>query len=230
MANILVVDDYSDTVESMAMWLKHFGHDVQVARDGYQAVAIAHRQRPNYVLLDLGLPGLDGYQVASRLRRELAAPPSLLPLPVMAGRRIDNEHWRPGATTIFSSHSTIVLWSRCFPRRKPGQIRSPRGTFTRGERHSRDLYPSGRATRRCHQRSRSPSSGRRQVCQARPSVPSRRPGCVQRSQGERPEHPRPDDARRECGTQLELEADGPDAKLALDALTDLISRGFDEHE
>ena len=74
MANILVVDDYSDTVESMAMWLKHYGHDVQVAHDGYQAIEIARRQPPNYVLLDLGLPGLDGYQVASRLRLELAVP------------------------------------------------------------------------------------------------------------------------------------------------------------
>ena len=71
MANILVVDDYSDTAESMAMWLKQFGHDVLIARDGYQAIEIARRQPPNYVLLDLGLPGLDGYQVASRLRQEL---------------------------------------------------------------------------------------------------------------------------------------------------------------
>src|SRR5438309_1977912 len=78
MANILVVDDYSDTVESMAMWLKHYGHEVQVARDGYQAVEIARRQPPNYVLLDLGLPRLDGYEVAARLRQELGAPPVII--------------------------------------------------------------------------------------------------------------------------------------------------------
>src|SRR5690242_2803684 len=78
MANILVVDDYSDTVESMAMWLKHYGHKIQVAHDGYQAIEIARRQPPNYVLLDLGLPGLDGYQVASRLRLELGSSPVII--------------------------------------------------------------------------------------------------------------------------------------------------------
>ena len=46
MANILVVDDYRDTAESMALWLKYFGHDVQIARDGHQAIEIARRQRP----------------------------------------------------------------------------------------------------------------------------------------------------------------------------------------
>jgi DNA-binding response OmpR family regulator len=74
MANILVVDDDRDTASTMACLLKHFGHDVQIALDGYQAISIARRQHPKYVLLDLGLPGLDGYQVASRLRRELAKP------------------------------------------------------------------------------------------------------------------------------------------------------------
>ena len=74
MANILVVDDYRDTAESMAMWLKQFGHEVHIARDGVEAIEIARRQQPQYVLLDLGLPRLDGYQVAARLRQELAGP------------------------------------------------------------------------------------------------------------------------------------------------------------
>jgi phosphotransferase system HPr (HPr) family protein len=74
MANILVVDDYCDTAESMAMWLKQLGHQVQIAHDGIEAIEMAHRQHPQYVLLDLGLPRLDGYQVASRLRHELPGP------------------------------------------------------------------------------------------------------------------------------------------------------------
>ena len=56
----------------MACLLKHFGHDVHIARNGNQAIEIACSQRPRYVLLDIGLPGLDGYHVASRLRQELA--------------------------------------------------------------------------------------------------------------------------------------------------------------
>jgi DNA-binding response OmpR family regulator len=70
-ARILVIDDDRDTVESTARFLRIFGHDVEIAFDGYQALEIARRQRPEYVLLDLALPGMDGYQVASRLRQEL---------------------------------------------------------------------------------------------------------------------------------------------------------------
>jgi phosphotransferase system HPr (HPr) family protein len=71
-ARILVVDDDRDTVESMARLLRLFGHDVQTACDGYQAIELARRLRPRHVLLDLCLPGLDGYQVATRLRQERA--------------------------------------------------------------------------------------------------------------------------------------------------------------
>ena len=71
MARILVVDDCSDTAESAAKWLQLVGHDVRIAYDGYDAIDLARRQRPEYVLLDLGLPRLDGYQVASRLRQQL---------------------------------------------------------------------------------------------------------------------------------------------------------------
>jgi CheY-like chemotaxis protein len=78
MANILVVDDYEDTAKSMAMWLGLYGHEVQIARDGYQALEIARRELLNFVLLDIGLPGLDGYQVASRIRQELGALPIII--------------------------------------------------------------------------------------------------------------------------------------------------------
>jgi CheY-like chemotaxis protein len=78
MASILVVEDYEDSAASMALWLKLNGHEVLIARDGYQAIEIARCQRPNYVLLDLALPLLDGYEVASRLRHELGALPVII--------------------------------------------------------------------------------------------------------------------------------------------------------
>src|SRR4051812_20383596 len=78
MANILVVEDYDDSADSMALWLKLCGHDVQIARDGYQAIEMARRELPNFVLLDIGLPGLDGYQVASRIRQELGTLPIII--------------------------------------------------------------------------------------------------------------------------------------------------------
>ncbi len=71
---ILIIEDDQDTAESMARVFQLFGHDVQVARNGPQAIALARRHQPRFVLLDLGLPGLDGYQVASRLRQECPEP------------------------------------------------------------------------------------------------------------------------------------------------------------
>ena len=66
--HILVVDDNHDAVHSMALLLQTDGHDVDVAHDGLQAVAKATTSRPDVVLLDIGLPRLDGYEVARRLR------------------------------------------------------------------------------------------------------------------------------------------------------------------
>ncbi|HKQ79987.1 MAG TPA: PAS domain S-box protein [Blastocatellia bacterium] len=66
---MLVVDDNVDSAESMATLLKLDGHEVRVAYDGPAAVESALAFRPQVVLLDIGLPGLDGYEVARRLRR-----------------------------------------------------------------------------------------------------------------------------------------------------------------
>jgi CheY-like chemotaxis protein len=71
---ILVVDDYTDTVESLALLLGVHGYEVQTARDGSEAITAARAQRPEVVLLDIGLPRMDGWQVARRLRQELAGP------------------------------------------------------------------------------------------------------------------------------------------------------------
>jgi len=65
---ILVVDDYADAAESMAMLLKAEGHEVETADCGMKAIDRAQAFRPQVVLLDIGLPDLDGYEVAKRLR------------------------------------------------------------------------------------------------------------------------------------------------------------------
>ena len=54
----------------MAKLLKRVGHDVRVAHDGPAAIESATARRPQVVLLDIGLPGMDGYEVAARFRRE----------------------------------------------------------------------------------------------------------------------------------------------------------------
>lgn len=66
---ILVVDDNVDTAGSLAMLLAASGHDVRMAHDGPTAVESALEYRPNVMLLDLGLPGFDGYEVAKRMRQ-----------------------------------------------------------------------------------------------------------------------------------------------------------------
>lgn len=65
---ILVVDDNSDSTTTMAMALKLLGHEVRTALSGASALEAAKQFQPEVVLLDIGLPGMDGYEVARRLR------------------------------------------------------------------------------------------------------------------------------------------------------------------
>ena len=65
---ILVVDDNVDSANSMAMLLRMGGHEVEVAHDGPSAIDRVSRHLPDIVLLDIGLPGMSGYEVAQKLR------------------------------------------------------------------------------------------------------------------------------------------------------------------
>jgi PAS domain S-box-containing protein len=69
-ARVLVAEDNRDAAQSLDRLLRLWGHDVRTAADGAAALEVARAYRPDVVLLDLGLPGLDGYEVARRLRRE----------------------------------------------------------------------------------------------------------------------------------------------------------------
>ena len=67
---ILIVDDSEDGAESLAMLLQLGGHETYKAHDGQEAIKAAERLRPDAVLLDIGLPILNGYEVCRRIRRE----------------------------------------------------------------------------------------------------------------------------------------------------------------
>jgi CheY-like chemotaxis protein/two-component sensor histidine kinase len=67
---ILVVDDNVDAAESLMMMMKILGQDVRVAFDGASALEIATEFRPELVFLDIGMPDMDGYEVARRIRGE----------------------------------------------------------------------------------------------------------------------------------------------------------------
>jgi CheY-like chemotaxis protein len=69
-ARILVVDDNVDLAQGLARLLQIYGHDVQIAHDGPSGLDKAKESKPEIVLLDIGLPGMDGYQVAAHLRQE----------------------------------------------------------------------------------------------------------------------------------------------------------------
>jgi CheY-like chemotaxis protein len=67
---VLVVDDNEDAAESLALFLRLTGHEVRTARDGARALRAAREFRPEAVILDLAMPGLDGWEVARWLRRD----------------------------------------------------------------------------------------------------------------------------------------------------------------
>ncbi len=67
---LLIVDDLRDSADSLAMMLKIMGHQVHTAYDGEEAVAAAARFRPDVVLLDIGMPKLNGYDACRRIREQ----------------------------------------------------------------------------------------------------------------------------------------------------------------
>jgi CheY-like chemotaxis protein len=69
---VLVVDDNQDVAESLAILLRLDGHDVRVAYDSRVALELACDYRPDVAFLDIGMPGMDGYELCRRIRREAA--------------------------------------------------------------------------------------------------------------------------------------------------------------
>jgi len=65
---VLVVDDNVDAASMLDMLLRSLGHETRVAHEGTAALRVAEEFRPDIVLLDIGMPGIDGYEVARRLR------------------------------------------------------------------------------------------------------------------------------------------------------------------
>ena len=69
MRRILLVDDNVDFVASLALILQASGHEVRVTHDGLEALEVATTFQPDFIFLDIGLPGLNGYDVARNLRQ-----------------------------------------------------------------------------------------------------------------------------------------------------------------
>lgn len=69
--HILLIEDNADGRESLRMLLTYLGHRVEVAVDGVEGVRKALTTHPDIAIVDIGLPGLDGYQVARRIRNAM---------------------------------------------------------------------------------------------------------------------------------------------------------------
>jgi len=77
---ILIVEDDKDALYAMGIRLKAHGYSVVAAMDAITAISMANKEKPDLIILDLGLPGGDGYLVMQRVRRNY---PSLLMVPII---------------------------------------------------------------------------------------------------------------------------------------------------
>jgi CheY-like chemotaxis protein len=89
--HILVVDDWPTTAESLALLLRLYGYQVTVALDGWTALCLAQADHPDVVLCDLNMPGMDGYEVARRLRRSFQDKVLLV---AITAQGFEEDRWR----------------------------------------------------------------------------------------------------------------------------------------
>jgi DNA-binding response OmpR family regulator len=98
---VLIVDDNQDLAEAAHLFLEANGHEVRTAQDGPCALRLAMDFQPDAVVVDIGLPGMDGYELARRLRELLPG----LAVAAFSGRRIDPGNKRArdsGFSTYFT--------------------------------------------------------------------------------------------------------------------------------
>ena len=88
---LLIVDDNKKAAEALGKLLTQDGYKVSFAYDGETAIALAQRSNPDAIILDIDLPGKDGYEVARILKYELNSPATLIALTGYYGRREDKQ-------------------------------------------------------------------------------------------------------------------------------------------
>lgn len=103
---ILVIDDNPDVAEALGMMLSVEGHAVRIANSGKDALSLTEGYAPDIAFLDIGMPGMDGYEVAGLLREKLAAHPPLLVALSGYGSALDRERSQAAG---FDAHVTKPL-------------------------------------------------------------------------------------------------------------------------
>ena len=147
MKTILVVDDEPKIAALARDYLEHAGYAVVVAGDGPATLALVRSRRPDLIVLDLGLPGLDGLDVARAVRRDSDVP--ILMLTARTDERTGSPAWSWAPTTTSRSRSARASSSRA----------SGPSSGARSLRRCRLTRPSGPSTwsstrRACVPRSR----------------------------------------------------------------------------
>jgi CheY-like chemotaxis protein len=105
--NVLVVDDQFDLARSLSRLLIRWGHGARIARDGASALEQARNNRPDLVLLDIGLPGMNGYEVARRLRDSYGPE---LTIVALTGFSLSHGGAGPGANGGSGEHDLAALF------------------------------------------------------------------------------------------------------------------------
>jgi len=108
MSRVLLVEDYADAREMYAEFLGLAGYQVSEAADGEQALLLAAASNPDLIVLDIGLPKIDGLEVARRLRKTKAA--ALVPIIALSASMIVD--FEPRA---HQAGCTIALSKPCLP-------------------------------------------------------------------------------------------------------------------
>lgn len=88
---VMVVDDQPDVADSVAALVESLGHSVRAAYDGYKAIAISHEYRPDVMFVDIGMPGMTGYELAERVRKDPVLSATQLVALTGYGRREDRQ-------------------------------------------------------------------------------------------------------------------------------------------
>jgi CheY-like chemotaxis protein len=126
---VLVVEDHRDGREMLRLLLRCWGQQVEVARDGLEGVETALIWKPHVAIIDLGLPQLDGYQVARRLRASFAGDVRLIALTAYSAADARQRAFESGFDHFLNKPA------------EPGELRRLiAGTGANSESHGSDAF------------------------------------------------------------------------------------------
>jgi signal transduction histidine kinase len=134
---VLVVDDSIDSAESMAIILEMSGHNVRKAHNGVDALSAAAEYRPDVVLMDIGMPGMSGHEVARKMRENASLREVVLIAMTGYGRQVDREQSRAAGfdhhlvkPLDFDKLNEVLTAPTAGDKRPPAFVRIPAGKRT----------------------------------------------------------------------------------------------------